>query len=133
MTVVPSTGDPDLLPYWEGLAAGKLLAQYSPAAGRYRWPPRAACPRTGSGEFTWRALGPTARLFTWTVIENSPLPEFAGHPPYAVGVMEFADSGIRMVGFIDADPAGLIMDMPFAWSIETNGDGEPRVVWRPVV
>lgn len=124
-----STGHPDLGEYWKGLAEGQLRAQYSFASERYWWPPRAACPRTQSSDYEWRPLPATGHLFTWTVINNSPLPEFSGRPPYAVGIIEFADLQIRMVGFLDVDPDSLKIGMIMRWKIFMNAEGELRVRW----
>jgi uncharacterized OB-fold protein len=68
-------------------------------------------------------------LFTWTVVGRTTLPEFVERTPYAVGVIEVDQIGIRVVGFIDHPPSELAMAMRLAWRVLANAQGEPRVHW----
>jgi uncharacterized OB-fold protein len=77
----------------------------------------------------WIVFPPTGRLFTWTVIGRTTLPEFSGRTPYGVGVIELPELAVRVVGFLDHPPDELEVGMPLAWKVVANDRGEPRVRW----
>ena len=121
----------DLRGYHDGLAEGELRGQYCTPCDRYQWPPRPACADCRSFEVDWVRLPPTASLYTWTVVARTKLPGFEDKVPYAVGVLEYTDARIRLVGHLDAKPDGLRVGDEFAWSVEPSADGSPQPRWRP--
>lgn len=124
-------GDLDLREYRRGLLQGELRFPRCDECGDALWPPRPQCPRCGSAVLTWHAVPRDGRLFTWTVVARTHLPEFTDRVPYAAGIIEIPDIGIRMMGFVDADPAVLVMAQVLTWTVLRNADGLPRVRWRP--
>lgn len=125
------TIDTELSGYHDGLADGELRAPWCPSCERFSWPPRPACPHCRCGDAEWRALPRTASLFTWTVVGRSTLPGFRGTEPYAVGVLEFADAGIRVIGYIESPPGELRTGMPMTFEVRPRGELGPQASWRP--
>lgn len=124
------TIDPELSGYHDGLARGELCAPWCPPCGRFSWPPRPLCPRCRSGDAEWRPLPRSASLFSWTVVGRTTLPAFAGTEPYAVGIMEFADAGVRVVGLIESPPDELSVGAPMTFDVRPRGDLGPQACWR---
>lgn len=122
----------DLQGYRDGLAEGELRGQRCTSCKRHQWPPRPACSHCRSFETEWVPLPATAFLYTWTVIHRTTLPGFEERTPYAVGVLEFTDRRIRVVGQVAEDPATLQIGEQLAWSVEPSFDGSPVPVWRRV-
>ena len=121
----------DLQGYRDGLEQGELRAQCCDACGAHQWPPRPACRRCRGFGLTWVPLPPTATLFTWTVVARTQLPGFADKVPYAVGVLEYDELRIRLVGRLDADPGSLRVGDRLGWTVEQAGDGGLQPLWRP--
>ncbi|MBC3192973.1 OB-fold domain-containing protein [Pseudonocardia sp. C8] len=124
------TTDSELAGYHAGLAAGELRAPWCLACERFSWPPRPVCPHCTAGHVEWRPLERSASLFTWTVVGRSTLPEFHGTEPYAVGVLDFEDAGIRVVGYIDASPDELYIGAPMTLQVRPRGSLGPQACWR---
>ena len=124
------TQSEDLQGYRDGLAEGELRGQHCRSCDRHQWPPRPACAHCRSFDLEWVRLPPTASLYTWTVVARTVLPGFADEVPYAVGVLEYADARVRLVGRLDAEPDALRVGDEFAWSVEPSADGGPQPLWR---
>jgi uncharacterized OB-fold protein len=122
----------DLQGYRDGLARGELCGQRCDACGEHQWPPRPACVHCRSFDLRWVPLPESADLFTWTVVARTRLAGFEDKVPYAVGVLEFQDPKLRMVGRLDADPDRLEVGDRFSWTVEPSVDGSAQPVWRPV-
>lgn len=124
------TTDTELSGYHDGLADGELRAPWCASCERFCWPPRPVCPRCTSDHAEWHRLPRSATLFTWTVVGRSTLPEFRGTEPYAVGVLDFPDLGVRVVGHIESPPGELRVGMPMTWEVRARGALGPQAGWR---
>ena len=128
---VPDTADPDLAPYWEGVARGVLLVPRCPSCGQLRWPPRGSCPDCGLVEFGWAEVGPGGTLHSYAVVNRAFHPAFAAEIPYILAVVEVA-SGVRFLGRLTGtDAAGITLGMPVTAEF-TDVPGATLVYWRPV-
>ncbi len=120
----------DLQGYRDGLARGELCCQRCAACGEHQWPPRPACVHCRSFDLAWVRLPDSADLFTWTVVARTRLAGFEEEVPYAVGVLEYQEPRLRLVGRLDADPDRLAVGDRFSWSVEPSPDGSDQPVWR---
>lgn len=122
--------DTDLEGYFDGLAEGELRGPFcGPCDGPW-WPPRPVCPRCGADPVEWRSFPRVAELHTWTVVGRSTLPAFQDAVPYAVGVFEFADEGVRVVGHVESAPELLEVGAPMTWAVREEAVDGPQVRWR---
>ena len=122
-------GTQDLLGYREALARGELAGQRCGSCDRHWWPPRPACPHCGSVDFDWIRLPDFGNLYTWTVVAHPSLPEFEDKVPYTVGVVEFADIDIRVIGYVDENEQHLEVGMPLAWKVNDQNSDDPPFSW----
>ncbi|MEH6378589.1 bifunctional MaoC family dehydratase N-terminal/OB-fold nucleic acid binding domain-containing protein [Streptomyces sp. KLMMK] len=91
----------DNAPFWEGVAAHKLLIQRCAACGTLRFPWLPGCGRCGSPEWgTTEACG-SGTVHSYVVVHHPPFPAF--DPPYAVALVELAE-GVRMISGITGVP-----------------------------
>ncbi|MEU1673922.1 bifunctional MaoC family dehydratase N-terminal/OB-fold nucleic acid binding domain-containing protein [Streptomyces roseifaciens] len=91
----------DNAPFWEGVAAHKLLIQRCAACGTLRFPWLPGCGRCGSPEWgTTEACG-SGTVHSYVVVHHPPFPAF--DPPYAVALVELAE-GVRMISSITGVP-----------------------------
>lgn len=117
-------------PFWEGCARGELLLQRCAACGRFRFPPRPACPACASFECVWERASGRARVWSWVVAHPPVLPAFAARVPYNVAVVEL-EEGVRMIGNISGVANGEIADgMPVSVTFEEIGEGAALPQWR---
>jgi len=80
----PATA-PWLAPYRDGLAARELRLPRCAACGAWDWYPSAATSSCHRAPLRWQAIGPGARVFTFTRVER---PLLAGvDEPYCVGLV----------------------------------------------
>ncbi len=113
--------DPESEPFWEGLAAGKLMIQRCASTGAYHFPPTTFCPNAGLERPEWVEASGRGKVFSWIVVRH-PVPKdvYADAVPYAVGLIEL-EEGCRMTGnIIGIDVDDIIADMPV------------KVAFRPV-
>lgn len=64
-------------------------------------PPRAICPKCHSSASSWIPLSDRGHLVSYTVIHSAP-PQFQPLAPYAVGIVELDQEGVRIPGMIKA-------------------------------
>ena len=134
----PEAARVDPVPILEGLftltSAGeppRLLASRCTACGETFFPQRRFCARCSSPDLTQVLLGPSGRLYTYTVVYEL----FAGLDslgPYAVGQVEM-ERGLRVQGLITGcEFEALEIDMPLELTLLTLGTderGRPRVTY----
>ncbi|MEU1817354.1 bifunctional MaoC family dehydratase N-terminal/OB-fold nucleic acid binding domain-containing protein [Streptomyces roseifaciens] len=113
----------DNAPFWEGVAAHKLLIQRCAACGTLRFPWLPGCGRCGSPEWgTTEACG-SGTVHSYVVVHHPPFPAF--DPPYAVALVELAE-GVRMISSITGVPhdrvrIGMPVELEF---IRVDGEWE---------
>ncbi|MFF7726311.1 bifunctional MaoC family dehydratase N-terminal/OB-fold nucleic acid binding domain-containing protein [Streptomyces sp. NPDC008001] len=91
----------DNAPFWEGVAAHKLLIQRCTACGTLRFPWLPGCGRCGSPEWgTVEACG-SGTVHSYVVVHHPPFPAF--DPPYAVVLVELTE-GVRIISSITGVP-----------------------------
>ncbi|MBF6046270.1 hypothetical protein GO001_13705 [Streptomyces sp. NRRL B-1677] len=113
----------DNAPFWEGVAAHKLLIQRCTACGTLRFPWLPGCGRCGSPAWgTVEACG-SGTVYSYVVMHHPPFPAF--DPPYAVALVELAE-GVRMISNITGVPydgvrIGMSVELEF---IRVDGEWE---------
>jgi uncharacterized OB-fold protein len=95
--------------YWEAARNHELRMQACAGCGQLRFPPRPMCPDCGSLECTWQPVSGRGEIYSFVICHPPVLPAFADRAPYAVALIELAESPmLRVVGnVLDADPAEL--------------------------
>ena len=84
---------PDDAFFWEGAAAGRLLARECAGCGRLQHPPSPMCPACGSTEWTERELSGRGTLHSWVASHHPSRPD---EEPRVVILVQL-EEGIRMV------------------------------------
>jgi len=89
------------LPFWEGLADGRLLGHQCGRedCGRVFFPPGPACPHCGGRDVNWTEVDPRGELYSYTRQHVTP-PGFDA--PLVVGLTELA-AGPRLLTPVAAD------------------------------
>ncbi len=84
--------DADGRPFWEACRRHELRAQCCAGCGRFRWPPRGACPSCHSWAHEWVRLDGTGTVASFVAVHRAP-PAFAADAPYVVAYVELDGTG----------------------------------------
>jgi uncharacterized OB-fold protein len=99
-TVGPVADGRDI-PFWDGLAEGRLLIQHCPGCGAWVWPTQWACPECHRFDPVWEEVEPRGTVFSWTRTWQKFTPEFASLVPYITVVVELDGAGgTRLLGLL---------------------------------
>ena len=134
MSAAP-VADRESAPFWDGLAARRIVLQACPACGRHRFPRMPSCPYCGEPGGTDVVVPGTGRVYSWVRVHRL-LSGRTGADgdaddselPYAV-VTVTLDTGPRMVGRLEpADRA--TVDLPVR-PLFVDHDGWTELRFRP--
>ena len=90
-------------PYWEGLAAGRLLYQHCPACGHDWLPARAHCPSCLEPNPEWRPAAGGGRVISWVVYHHAYAEHLAPRIPYDVTLVELDEGPRLLTNVVDSD------------------------------
>lgn len=117
-------------PYWDGLAAGRLLLQRCTSCGTIRHYPRPLCAACHSFDHDWVEATGTAAVHSWTVAHHPFHPAWRGAPPFTLVTADLPE-GVRILAPLrDGDAAALRIGAPLVIGIEDNGEGLALPVLR---
>ncbi len=80
--------------FWDGAAAGRLVAQRCGACGEFRHPPRPMCPHCRSLEIEVVELAGTGTVYSFSILHHPQNPAFE-YP--VIAVLVDLDEGVRLV------------------------------------
>lgn len=122
--------DEESAPFWEGTRAGELRMQACAECGRFRFPPRPACPWCHSFEGEWKAVSGRGTVWSFIVPHPPLLPAYEAWVPFNVILVELdEDPTLRLTGNLLASREGHVNEI----DPETIRIGERvRVVFRPM-
>jgi uncharacterized protein len=110
-------------PFWDGLREGELRFQQCDACGRYRNPPRLACPFCGHSGATWRSVEPSGVIHTFTIVHRPPDSGFKPFVPYVIAVLDLVPEGLRLIGnVLGLPPEQVRIGMPVKILIDRIND-----------
>ena len=102
---LPPVRTADAQPYWDGLAAGRLLVQRCSACGTHRHYPRPMCPVCHALDPDWVALQGHGTVHSWTVLHQSGLADLVQPLPITLLTVDMAE-GVRLLGQLQPAPGG---------------------------
>jgi len=91
--VIPPAPSRDDEFFWNGVAAGRLLARRCAGCGALQHPPSPMCPACGSVDWEVAGLAGTGSVYSWVVSRHPSRPDDEAR---IVALIEL-DEGIRMV------------------------------------
>ena len=117
-------------PYWERCNNGQLAAPQCDECGNLFFPPRAVCPECLSPDVTYRDSCGRGVVYSYTVIERAPGPEF--ETPYAVAVVEVAEGWHIGTNIIRCDPHDVYIGMEVEVEFRQMSEQITLPYFRPV-
>lgn len=98
--------------YWQKVETGELWIQQCDHCQSYVFYPRSLCPYCLEPDLKWIQASGRGRVYSYTVVHISALPEFIDETPYVYAIIEL-DEGVRMPGtVIDCRPEEVYVGMP---------------------
>jgi uncharacterized OB-fold protein len=124
---IPNVNDHDTGGYFAAAARGEVAVRACTDCGTVLQLPRAYCSACGSWSTEWKAVAPTATLYSYTVTERELRPGFP--PPYTVVTVELDEApGTRFVGYLPGRHE-LQIGMPMRATFEELEAGVTLTQW----
>lgn len=125
-------GDGPFAAFFEGLERSEIRFPRCESCSRFVWYPKLRCPHCAGARFRWRAVAPTARLYSWTVVRHAFGAAERERVPRILALVEFdAAAGVRLVSRLEAGEdelaAGMHLEPRF---VAAPGDAVP-LSFRP--
>ncbi len=119
-------------PFWDALAEGRVLIQYSPSAGEYVFYPRTLAPRTLADDLEWREISGRGTVYTFTVADRPTAPPWVDAVPQLLAVVEW-DEGPRVsTELVGVEPADIRIGMRVEPVFDRDADsGMTLLRYRP--
>lgn len=109
---------------WYGfLAQGELRFQRCGGCGRWRHPPRIACPACRADAWSWELSAGRGVVHSWTVSHQALHPAWAADVPYAIVVAALDEDGVRLVAGWDGPLDVLCLGLAVTVDRETREEG----------
>jgi uncharacterized protein len=119
-------------PYWDALAAGRLVLPRCKGCGKWHWPAVWRCGDCGSWDHEWVEQALTGTIFTWNRTHH----RFAGTEgldlPYTTVLVELDGSAVRLQGLMEGREEGLRIGARVAGRASRTRYGEtsiPAIRW----
>lgn len=112
-------------PFWTALEEGHLSVQRCLACGRTVFYPRVSCPHCHADRLEWGRHDGTGHVYSFTVVHRRDA------EPYAVALVEIAESTRLLARVAPEDRAGVSVGTPIALDVE-DLDGQRWFVARPL-
>ena len=117
-------------PYWDGLAAGRLMLQKCAHCGKIRHYPRLLCDACYSRDVEWITATGRGKVHSWTISHHAFHPAFKRELPYTLVTVDLAE-GVRAMGrFVGKNHVTLRLGLPLRLAVEpaVNGIAIPSFV-----
>lgn len=105
-------------PFWDALAAGRLMTTRGRTSQHITFPPKPFCPYDWGRDIEWIELSGRGKLYSQTVIHAAPS-VFQGEAPIRNGIVDL-DEGVRVAARILGEPP---LDSPMECVVLRYEDG----------
>ncbi len=108
-------------PFWDALAASRLITTRCTGCHTLSFPPRNLCRACWGRMLEWVPLEPHGRLYSFTRVHVVP-GAFSADAPYAIGIVDLAD-GVRLMCRMIGDVVPAHLDGPVEMVVLRYDDG----------
>jgi uncharacterized protein len=123
---------PETLPFWEGAKEKRLLLPCCQLCGKFWFPPSRRCPHCLSGDFEWREVKGTGRIYSFVVFHRVYHPAFEGDVPYTVAIVELEEGPRMLTNIVGIAPDRVRCDMEVRVVFEEERAGTMIPQFAPV-
>ena len=126
---IPFIGDantnPEMKPYWDGLAAGKFHVRHCDACGKTHWYPRALCPFCFSDKTKFVESPGRGTIYSVSVMQRAEV-------PYAIAYVTLEEGPSMMTNIVDCDFSTLAIGQAVKLVLKPTEGGPPVPMFTPV-
>jgi uncharacterized OB-fold protein len=116
--------NPEVKPFFDAAAQGRLLLKYCAACGTFHHYPRALCPFCGSDRTTWTEASGRGTIYSYSVFRRAPI-------PYAIAYVTLAEGPTMMTNIVDCDLDAIRIGQPVRVVFKPTEDGPPVPMFTP--
>ena len=116
--------NPEVQPFFDAAAQGKLLVKRCTACGESHHYPRAICPFCGSDKTEWKEASGRGVIYSWSVLRRA-------QPPYALAYVTLAEGPTMMTNIVDCDLDKIAIGQQVKVVFKPT-DGAPLPFFTPV-
>lgn len=96
LRVAPPTPTGESQPFWDAIAAGRLLVQRCTGCGLAQGHPRRRCTRCWSDALSWEESSGRATIVTHSLVHRPGQQPWAAVAPYYVGLVRLAEGAVML-------------------------------------
>jgi uncharacterized OB-fold protein len=116
--------NPEIQPFFDATAAGKLLVKRCTACGERHHYPRAICPFCGSDRTEWQETSGRGTIYSYSVMRRVPV-------PYALAYVTLDEGVTMMTNLVDCDFDALRIGQPVRVVFKPTDGGPPVPMFTP--
>jgi uncharacterized OB-fold protein len=122
--IPPPELNPEIEPYFDAAAQGRLLVKGCASCGRAHHYPRALCPFCFSDRTEWREACGRGEIYAFTIMRRAPV-------PYAVASVQLAEGPRMITNIVDCDFETLRCGLPVRVVFKATDGGPPVPMFTP--
>jgi uncharacterized OB-fold protein len=124
---------PEVKPYWDGTAAGKLLLPKCQECGSFIWFPRPFCPECASTKVEWVQASGRGTVYSYTVNRRgvADMSAYRNAGVYVLAYVELDEGPRIMTNIVDCDPDSVRIGQKVELVFHDTGEGTALARFRP--
>ncbi len=113
---------PGAEPFWEHAKQEELFLPFCEACQKPFYYPRRWCPGCFSQNLSWRKMTGKGRIYSFSVIHQSPLPSYQQDVPYVLAIIELDEGPRMMTNVLDCDVNAVHIEMAVEVTFQARGE-----------
>jgi len=124
---------PEVKPFWDGTAEGKLLLAQCTECQQTIWYPRPFCPACASTTVTWVPASGRGTIYSFTVNRRgvADLPAYRNAGEYVLAYVELDEGPRIMTNIVECDPNSVRVGQKVEIVFHDTGQGSALWRFRP--
>lgn len=116
--------NPEVQPFFDAAATGKLVIKRCLACGERHHYPRAMCPHCGSDRTEWQDASGRGTIYAYSVLRRAT-------PPYTIAYVTLDEGPTMMTNLVDCDVDALRIGQAVRVVFKPTAGGPPVPVFTP--
>ena len=117
--------NPEVQPFFDAAAQGKLLVKRCTACGQSHHFPRAICPFCGVDKTEWREASGRGTIYSFSVMRRAPV-------PYTLAYVTLEEGVTMMTNIVDCDLDTIRVGQAVQVVFKPTDGGPPVPMFKPV-
>lgn len=109
-------------PFWDHAKQGELVLPYCEECQKPFYYPRRWCPGCFSQNLSWRKMSGVGKVYSFSVIYQSPLASYQQDVPYVLAIIELAEGPRMMANILHCDVNTVHIEMAVEVTFQARGD-----------